>query len=299
MSAARPLRQRPDACGALGGMSIQRPGTSGGRSGTSGWPDWAAPTLVVALAALVVTFVNATSKLIEAGRMGVELDARAPWVWELSSVLIVVPLAPLIGRAIARWPFSAARWPSFLAIHLAAATAYSIAHVLGMVLLRKIAYALDGALYDFSQGELPLMFFYEWRKDVLSYAAIAACFWQFAERRARRAAPPAAMRLEIKDGARTVLLDPGEILWVEAAGNYVELNTASGAHLARGALASFEAKLAPRGFVRIHRSRLVNRARIRAMKPTPAGDLELTLDDGRAIAASRRYRANLETGPTL
>jgi hypothetical protein len=31
------------------------------------------------------------------------------------------------------------------------------------------------------------------------------------------------------------------------------------------------------------------------MKPTPSGDLELTLDDGRTMLGSRRYRAALES----
>ena len=61
----------------------------------------------------------------------------------------------------------------------------------------------------------------------------------------------------------------------------------------RGTLAAWEAKLAPLGFVRVHRSRIVNRARIRAVKPTPSGDIELTLDDGGVIAGSRRYREGL------
>lgn len=258
--------------------------------------------MLVAIAAIITTLVNATSNIIEAERMGVALDARAPWVWELSSIVIVIPLAPLIGLAINRWPFTFAQWPAFLAIHFACASLYSAAHVFGMVMVRKAIYALDGAAYAFAQGNLPLMFFYEWRKDLISYAAIAFCFHWFAERRAREVAAPITAtpeRLEIKDGARTILLDPAEILWLEAAGNYVELHTASATHLARGALASFEAKLAPRGFVRVHRSRLVNRARLSAFKPTPSGDLELTLDDGRTLAASRRYRANLERVPTL
>jgi DNA-binding LytR/AlgR family response regulator len=59
-------------------------------------------------------------------------------------------------------------------------------------------------------------------------------------------------------------------------------------------LADWEARLAARGFVRVHRSRLVNRARIASIKPTPSGDVEITLDEGRVLAGSRRYRAALE-----
>ncbi len=82
------------------------------------------------------------------------------------------------------------------------------------------------------------------------------------------------------------LVDPAEIAWVEAAGNYVEIHVGGATHLARGTLASFEERLARAGFVRVHRSRLVNRARVASLKPTPSGDLEITLDDGRTVAAA-------------
>ena len=42
-----------------------------------------------------------------------------------------------------------------------------------------------------------------------------------------------------------------------------------------------------------HWTPLGRRARIAAIKPTPSGDLELILDDGRTLAGSRRYRASL------
>jgi DNA-binding LytR/AlgR family response regulator len=90
-----------------------------------------------------------------------------------------------------------------------------------------------------------------------------------------------------------VFLPPADILFVEAAGNYIEFHTATRTHLVRGTLSAWEARLAERGFARVHRSRLVNRARIRALKPTPSGDVEITLDDGRTVLGSRRYRAAL------
>ena len=52
--------------------------------------------------------------------------------------------------------------------------------------------------------------------------------------------------------------------------------------------AEFLEKLAPHGFVRVHRSRL------RSFKPTPSGDLEIALDDGGVIAGRRRFRAAVE-----
>ena len=67
----------------------------------------------------------------------------------------------------------------------------------------------------------------------------------------------------------------------------------------RGTLAAWEARLTARGFVRVHRSRLVNRARIASLKPTPSGDMEIALDTGATLSGSRRYRVGLETSPNV
>jgi DNA-binding LytR/AlgR family response regulator len=112
-----------------------------------------------------------------------------------------------------------------------------------------------------------------------------------------RAGLPAARRLEIRDGARRVWLDPAEILWAEAAGNYVELHLAGRSWLQRQTLAALEEELADQGFVRIHRSRLVNRHRVRDITSNDSGDFTVTLDDGRQITGGRRWRdALLQTG---
>lgn len=285
----------------MGGTNGQDLGTGGARLLP---PDWRAATLLTALVGTIVVIVNATSGLIEAAQDGRDLDPRGPWVWEASSVLALIALTPLIGAAWARLPppTGSAPWPwtRFAAIHLVLATAFSALHVAGMVALRKVAYAAAGQSYDFAHGQLGLALFYEWRKDIFTYAVILGLFWWLGERRrAKEAAAAPAARLEVKEGGRTTYLDPAEIAWVEAAGNYVELHANGRTHLARGALSSIEARLAGRGFARIHRSRLVNRARIRAVKATPAGDFEVTLDDGQTLTGSRRYRAALGDTPTL
>jgi hypothetical protein len=201
-------------------------------------------------------------------------------------------LAPRIDRAIERLPPRRDNLALFLGAHAALTVPFSLAHVAGMVALRKLAYALAGHTYVFARGDLPLVMVYEWRKDAVTYAALAATFWFFrwrAEQAAARA-PATPERIEIRDGSTALFLAPGDVAWVEAAGNYVEFHTRAGARLVRGTLSAWEAKLAPLGFVRAHRSRIVNRARIRAIKPTPSGDLAISLDDGREIAGSRRYR---------
>jgi DNA-binding LytR/AlgR family response regulator len=245
---------------------------------------------------------------MEAQTGGAPIDPRAAWFYEVSSVLMVVLLAPGVGWMMWKAPppeaMTAPAWLRFVALHLAAASVFSLLHILGMVGIRTAGYALAGSVYHFDyQGDLLLPSVYEWRKDVLTYAANAMCYWVWGVWLAQQAAlallaaprPTAAEpRIEIRDGARIALVDPAQIAWIEAAGNYVEIHAGGTTHLARGTLAAFAEKLAGRGFVRVHRSRIINRSRITGFRPTSSGDLEITLDDGSVVGGSRRFRDAME-----
>ena len=113
----------------------------------------------------------------------------------------------------------------------------------------------------------------------------------------RSAAAPALaaapFRIEVRDGSRTSWLAPEDVEWAQAAGNYVELNGPFGTLLHRRTLAALAAELAPHGFVRIQRSRIVCKAAIVGTETRPSGDFELTLASGAKLGGSRRYRENL------
>jgi DNA-binding LytR/AlgR family response regulator len=102
-------------------------------------------------------------------------------------------------------------------------------------------------------------------------------------------------RIEVRSDGRTLYLTPTEILYAEAAGNYIELHLTTSLKplLLRGTLSGYEKRLGAYGFVRIHRSRLLNRAHMRSFVATPSGDLRITLADGRELAGSRRFRDQL------
>jgi DNA-binding LytR/AlgR family response regulator len=283
-------------------------GTSSGDGGTNCWRLARVPFGLIAIVSFVIAAINATSALLESKTGGVAIDARAAWFSEVSSVFMVVALSPAVSWVLWKAPpssrLSAPDWAKVAGIHLAAACLFAVLHVIGMVAIRKFGYAAVGASYTFAyQDDVLLPFFYEWRKDLLAYAGIALGFWVWDASPAQRATelagrapafPVGDTRIEIRDGARVTFLEPAQISWIEAAGNYVEIHAGGAMHMVRGTLAGFEERLAPHGFVRVHRSRLLNRARLQSLKPTPSGDLELMLDDGRVIAGSRRFRAAVE-----
>lgn len=77
---------------------------------------------------------------------------------------------------------------------------------------------------------------------------------------------------------------------VQAADNYVELHTASATWLDRITLSAFLEHPSTAEFARVHRSFAVNRARILRVAPLAKGDAELTMDSGRTVRVSRRFR---------
>jgi two-component system LytT family response regulator len=101
-------------------------------------------------------------------------------------------------------------------------------------------------------------------------------------------------RLAVKTSGRVVLVNMDEIDWVEAAGNYVELKTSSGAYLLREGIGRLSARLDPGQFVRIHRSIIVNVRKIKELQPCNRGEYMVVLRDGKQLSCSRGYRARLQ-----
>ena len=69
-------------------------------------------------------------------------------------------------------------------------------------------------------------------------------------------------------------------------------------HLARMSLTALHDQLQSAGVdvVRVHRSHLVNRARIARVTPSGDGDVRIEMSDGSELRGSRRYRDNLMAG---
>jgi hypothetical protein len=218
-------------------------------------------------------------------------------VWEGSSNFSLILLAPVFGAAFFRWPYERVGAPRFALTQIGLFVAFSLLHIVMMVVLRKLAYALVHDSYDFSHGQPLLKLLYEARKDAVTYGIFLTFFWLDQRWRTPALAPVTAdaapSRLDIKVDGRTVYLDPAEILWLEAAGNYVELHMTDKNYLVRGALTAFEDRLSPHGFLRIHRSRLVRRASIREQRMMPSGDVEFTLNGGHRLMGSRRRTVHL------
>jgi two-component system LytT family response regulator len=106
---------------------------------------------------------------------------------------------------------------------------------------------------------------------------------------------PYRERLMVKSGGRVRFLNVREVEWIEAADYYVQVHVGDRSQLLREAIASLEAQLDPNMFLRIHRSTLVNIARVKELKPHSHGNCQLILCDGTVLEMSRRRRERLKS----
>ncbi len=110
----------------------------------------------------------------------------------------------------------------------------------------------------------------------------------------KRPVPEFDERLAIRTNGRVVFLNLEEIQWIEAAANYVRLNTGKDSYLFRETISRILERLNPSHFVRIHRSVIVNVTRIKELIHVNSGEYVVVLHSGKELSCSRSYRANLQ-----
>jgi DNA-binding LytR/AlgR family response regulator len=90
----------------------------------------------------------------------------------------------------------------------------------------------------------------------------------------------------------TRMLSRSAVRWVEAQGDYARLHTADGSHLVRVPLATLAEHWADAGFVRVHRSYLVQLKLITELRLANGGYVVVV--DGRELPVSRRHTRELK-----
>lgn len=248
---------------------------------------WAAGAAFV----ILQSTINAFSLLDERP----SLRPGEPFVWEYSSAVLLIALIPGVAWLLRVAPLRRGRWLRFGVVHVAGLAAFTLIHVSGFMAIRKIVYALVGAHYGAAD------WLYEGRKDAVAYfgflAILATADWG-ARIAAHSPAPSGAgpePLYHLREGARTVRVPLDEIVAVTSARNYVEFHLAGGRKpLVRETLSKVETDLAAAGFLRTHRSWLVNPAHVRAITPATAGDFRLELASGLTVPLSRRFPDALE-----
>jgi len=102
-------------------------------------------------------------------------------------------------------------------------------------------------------------------------------------------------RIGLKVSHKILFIDPREIIAVHAEGNYVSLRREAGAYLVRESISRLEEKLQGYGFIRIHRSALVNAYFVEEVRPHSTGEYFVRVKGGKEYTVTRTYKKNLSS----
>ena len=229
-----------------------------------------------------------------------------PFVWEFSSAAVSIMLVPgvlwLLGSKYSLWRGMA----SFVFIYLLASIVFSLLHILGMVVLRKFAYWMQGSVYDF--GDPIFGFVYEYRKDLISFILIIGVLqaYRFIMSRLKgeaslvkngegETANASFDRVLVKKLGKEFIVKIDEVEWLEASGNYVNLYVDGRIYPSRNTLTKFVQNISDKGFCQVHRSYAVNLDAVESIAPRPSGSSEVVMKGGKVLSLSRRYHDELKS----
>jgi len=106
-------------------------------------------------------------------------------------------------------------------------------------------------------------------------------------------ARPQSPRIAIKVKGRILFIHPSDVVAVQAQGNYVLLQRGTISYLLRDSISVVAEKLEPYGFIRIHRSVLVNASFVEGIRPYSTGEYGLQVKGGKQYTVTRTYKNNL------
>jgi two-component system LytT family response regulator len=98
------------------------------------------------------------------------------------------------------------------------------------------------------------------------------------------------LRLTLRTDSGLRLLPVDAIDWIEAVRNHLAIHCGREVIIVRLTLQNIVSQLEPKRFARVHRSGVVNLARVRELRPVSNGDQRMVLNDGTELPISRTHR---------
>ncbi|HEL3181714.1 TPA: LytTR family transcriptional regulator DNA-binding domain-containing protein [Stenotrophomonas maltophilia] len=271
---------------------------------------WRTSTRILVWTAIlsVSAVSNALVEVMDAGRRGADLRLWEPLIWEFSSLSLILATLPLLWWGCERWPLHADTWRRRLPLYLLASVGWSLLHVVGMMLVRHLAYAAVGYRYQDDAGWLE-RFAYEYLKDVRTFALFVAlehlASWLGRRRQGEAsllAEPDVGVPVEpverpqhflVRKLGKEFLVATEDVEYAQAAGNYVNLHVRGHDYPLRITMSVLEQRLDPGVFLRPHRSWMINRGQLRSIEPLEGGEALLHMADGVKVPCSRRQLPQL------
>ena len=101
-------------------------------------------------------------------------------------------------------------------------------------------------------------------------------------------------RIVVRSAGRVCFVKTSDVDWIQASGDYVTLHTGKKEWLLRETLTELERQLSGKGFIRIHRSTIVNLDRVTELRPADNGEYQVILNNGAELKLTRNYRDALD-----
>ena len=99
----------------------------------------------------------------------------------------------------------------------------------------------------------------------------------------------------IQDGHHPAQLIPyREILWIDAAGDYMCVHTSTETFVMRARMKSLINDVLPDGFLRVHKSTIVNLQHVARLEPLINSEFKLILVNDKSLKVSRTYSKQLK-----
>lgn len=108
-------------------------------------------------------------------------------------------------------------------------------------------------------------------------------------------AKPQCLRVAIKVKGRILFINLAEVVAVQAKGTCVLLEREASSYLLRESISAVAEKLESHGFIRIHRSVLVNTLFVEEIRPLSTGEYCLRIEGGKEYTVTRTYKKNLKS----
>ena len=100
-------------------------------------------------------------------------------------------------------------------------------------------------------------------------------------------APAPSPKIPVKQGNKTILLDPSSIIYITASGYYAEIYTAGKKYVLRESLSNLEEMLDSRVFIRIHRSTILNIHHVKEIVHSDFSEIDARMTDDKLLHISK------------
>jgi DNA-binding LytR/AlgR family response regulator len=111
----------------------------------------------------------------------------------------------------------------------------------------------------------------------------------------RALARPQSLRVAIKVRGKILFINLGDVVAVQAEGKCVLLQQKARSYLLRESISVVAERLETYGFIRIHRSVLVNTSFVEEIRPLSTGEYCLRVEGGNEYTVTRTYKKNLQS----